>query len=237
MRGKQIDWQDDWLRENVLKCDSFKDLTELYNETFGTNVSLAGIKNHIYGKLKVRKPRTICRHFTEEQLKFLAERYENMGNRELLELFNSTFHENRTLNGIKNFGVRYGLRVDKTVLQKNRRARLDKEGSKRKTRMPGEIRIECGRPVMKDEQGNWKSAARVVWEKEHGPVPEDYVVTVLDGDAFNISQDNLACIPLKYLGLLSKHDLRSDISEITKTGIMICNLMELMREKKGESNA
>ena len=86
---------------------------------------------------------------------------------------------------------------------------------------------------MKDEQGNWKCAARVIWEKEHGSVPEGYVVTVLDGDAFNISQDNLACIPLKYLGLLSKHDLRSDISEITKTGIMICDLMELMREKKG----
>lgn len=234
MRGKQIDWQDDWLRENVLKCDSYKDLTALYNKTFGTNVSLSGIKARCRNTLRIQKVRTNYRHFTQEQLKFLAEHYENMGNRELLELFNSTFHENRTQRSIKNFGMRYGLKVDETVRQKNRRAWLDKEESHRKTRKPGEMRIECGRPVMKDKKGNWKSAARVVWEKEHGPVPEGYVVTVLDGDAFNISQDNLACIPLKYLGLLSKHDLRSDISEITKTGIMICDLMELMREKKGD---
>lgn len=237
MGGKAVNWQDDWLRENVQKCDSYIILTELYNETFGANVSLSGIKARCRNTLRIQKPRTKHRRYTQEQLKFLVERYENMGNRELLELFNSTFHENRTLYGIKNFGSQYGLKVDKTIRQRNRRAFIDQEGSKRKTRKSGETRIECGRPVMKDDHGNWKCVARVIWEKEHGPVPEGYVVTVLDGNAFNISQDNLACIPLKYLGLLSKHDLRSNISEITKTGIMICDLMELMREKKGESNA
>lgn len=235
MGNKKIKWQDSWLREHVLDSESYLLLTEEYNKTFGTHIDWRVLKSHCRYKLEIRKDRKTHRHYTEEQLKFLLDHYEKMGNRELLELFNSTFHENRTMSSMKNFGTQYHIQVDKNVRQENRRKSLDKDASKRKTRKPGDIRIECGRPVMKDENGDWKGAMKVVWEKEHGPVPEGYVVTALDGDCFNISLDNLACIPISYIGLLQKNNLRSDIPEITKTGIMLCELIEAMKQQKKEN--
>ena len=235
MKGKRIQWHDDWLREHAYDSHSYQVLTNEYNKTFGTNVSKPGIKNHCRYALGIKKPRKACRHFTEEQFRFLSDHYEYMGNRELLKLFNDTFHEHRTMHSMKNFGVQYGLQVDKSVRQENRRKWIDQDGSKRKTRNIGDIRIEVGRPVMKDENGDWKSAAKVVWEKEHGPVPEGYVVTALDGDCFNISLDNLACVPLSYIGMLSRHNLRSSDAEITKTGIMVCELIEAMKKQEKEN--
>lgn len=88
---------------------------------------------------------------------------------------------------------------------------------------------------MKDENGDWKGAMKVVWEKENGPVPEGYVVTALDGDCFNISLDNLACIPISYMGLLQKYDLRGNNPEITQTGIMLCELIEVVKQQEKEN--
>lgn len=235
MGAKRIDWQDNWLQEHVLNSESYLKLTEEYNKTFGTNIDWRVIKSHCNNKLGIHKERKAYRHYTEEQLKFLSERYEKMGNRELLELFNSTFHENRTMSSMKNFGVQYHMQVDKSVRQINRRKRLDKDTSKRKTRNAGDTRIESGRLVMKDKNGDWKSAIRVVWEKVHGPVPKGYVVTALDGNCFNFALDNLICVPKTYLGLLLKHDLRGNDPEITKTGIMLCELIEAMKQQEKEN--
>lgn len=160
-----------------------------------------------------------------------------MGNKELLDLFNENFDETRTMSAIKNFGTYYGLRVDKKVRQQNRRKYLDQAGSKRATRKAGDIRMESGRPVMKDDDGNWKTAAKVIWEKEHGLVPDGYVVTVLDGDPYNIDPDNIVCVPVSYMGLLLKHNLRSEDAEITKTGIVLCELIEAMKNKEKENRA
>ena len=235
--GRRIRWHDEWLREHAYDSHSYQVLANEYNKTFGTNVSKPGIKNHCRYALGIEKPRKACRHFTEEQLRFLSDHYEYMGNRELLELFNSTFNEHRTMHSIKNFGHSNGVKVDKDVRQANRRKWLEQDGSKRKTRNTGDIRIEVGRPVMKDDNGNWKSAAKVVWEKNNGSVPAGYAVIVLDGDMFNVDLKNLACVPWAYLGLLQKHNLRSEHPEITKTGIKWCELKTILdKYEKGELN-
>lgn len=88
---------------------------------------------------------------------------------------------------------------------------------------------------MKDDEGNWKTAARVIWEKEHGPVPEGYVVTVLDGNPNHTDPDNITCVPLSYIGMLSRHNLRSTEAEITKTGIMVCELIDTMKKQEKEN--
>ena len=224
MGHKHIAWEDDWIFKHIASSGSYKELTHLYNETFHTNVSLSAIKNHCRFMLGIQKPRKNNRHYTNEQIQFLRENYEQMSNRELLVLFNEKFNETRTLSSMKNFGHLYNVQVDKDVRKKNRRDRLDQEGSKRATRKSGDIRIECGRPVMKDNNGNWKTAARAVYEKINGPVPKGYAVTVLDGNVFNTDIKNLACIPWSYLGLLQRHNLRSEHPEITRTGIKWCEL-------------
>ena len=222
--GRAIKWHDDWIREHISDGGSYEDLRKQYNETFDENVSRAGLKNHCRYTLGIQKPRENCRHYTNEQLQFLMENYEKMSNRELLILFNQKFNEHRTMSSMKNFGLQYGLKVNRDVRQKNRRRFIDQNGSKRKMKEAGAVRIESGRLVMKDSDGNWKSATRVIWEKEYGRVPDGYVVTALDGDCFNISLDNLACIPISYMGLLQKNGLRSENAEITKTGIKWCEL-------------
>lgn len=235
MGAPAINWQDDWLNDHWSGARSYQELTELYNKEFHTNASKSAIKNHCHYILGIQKPRKAQRRYTEEQLQFLKENYEKMGNRELLKLFNEKFNDTRTLSAIKNFGIIHGLQVDKEVRQNNRRKHLDRPGSKRATRKSGDIRIECGRPIMKDDEGNWKTAARVIWEKEHGPVPEGYVVTVLDGNPNHIDPDNITCVPLSYIGMLSRHNLRSTEAEITKTGIMVCELIDTMKKQEKEN--
>lgn len=48
------------------------------------------------------------------------------------------------------------------------------------------------RPSRQDCNDNWVSKQRLIWEKEHGPIPPGCMVIFLDGDRTNFSPDNLA---------------------------------------------
>lgn len=228
MRKTKIVWNDNWLINNVMTKLSYKELTDLYNKTFNTSWSSAAVKHHCANDLGIKKPRINCKRHTPEQIDFLKENYSNHGTRELMEMFNAKFDDQITMSGIKNFGQLYNLRVDESVRNKNRRRHLDKPGSARATKNVGAIRTECGRLVMKDSNGKWKSAAKVIWEKENGPTPEGYVVTVLDGNTSNVDVSNLACVPIRYMGWMSKYNLRNDNPEVTKTGIKWCDLKDAL---------
>ena len=219
-------WDDNWLKENLDRYPSYISLLQAYNTIFGTHFSLSAIKNHCKIALNLRKQRKTHRHFTDEQLQFLRETYPKYGQRKTLELFNRKFNETRTMSSMKNFGVLHKCQVDPDVRQRNRRESLDSDSSARKTKKSGDTRIECGRLVMKADNGEWKSAARVVYEAVYGPVPDGYVVTVLDGNNANLDPDNLMAIPKRFLGMLSMNQLRSENPIITKTGIVWCELKE-----------
>lgn len=232
--GYPVDWHDEWIEENLNRFSSYSTMAEEYNRVFGTDITPVAIKNHAKIVLGLSKVRQNYRQFTDEQREFLKENYSKYNNRELLRIFNEKFHETRTMRSIKSFGSAYGIKVDKNIRSTYRLKNLHGESSKRAIRETGAVRIECGRPVMKDANGNWSSMAKVIWEKEHGPVPEGYIVTTLNNDPFDCRLENIVVLSNKCHGLLFNLDLRSTDPEITKTGIMLCELIEAVKNQEKE---
>lgn len=230
MGGRAIAWNDEWLIENIDNYPSYTALQKEYNDQFGTNACLAAFKNHCRLKLGLQKKRQNYRLFTEEQIHFLKEHYPKLGSRKTVELFNEKFNENRTISSMKNFGRKYGITVHDEVATANKTEAAHAPGSKRAKRSVGDTRMECGRLVMKTENG-WMGASRAVYEAEHGSIPKGYAVKALDGDCNNIDKDNLVAVPWSYLGLLQKYGLQSTEPEITKVGIAWCRLYELVKDE------
>ena len=232
--GYRVDWHDEWIEENLNRFSSYSALCDEYNRIFGTSVNYRSLKGHVKRVLGLDKTRQNYRKFTEEQREFLKENYSKYNNRELHRIFNEKFNETRTMRSIKQFGFYYGLQVDEDVKQTYRRANLDQESCPKATREAGAVRVECGRPLMKDQNGKWSTMAKVVWEKEHGPVPEGYIVTTLNNDPFDCRPENIVMISQHCHGYLSKFNLRSTDPEITKTGIMLGELIEAVKNQKKE---
>ena len=232
MGYKHIEWNDKWIVENYLRYPSYKAMAEDHNRLFGTTAKVDSIKAHAR-KLGLKKPRE-GHYYTPEQVEWLKEYYPKHGCKKTSEEFNRLFGMSKTVQSMKNFGQMYGIKVDKAVATANKIGPAHGEGSKRAVRPVGSTRLECGRLVMKASDGTWKAAGRVVWEDLNGEIPNGYVVTHLDGDTTNVSIDNLSAIPLRYLGLLDAHGLRSTEAEVTKTGIIWCDLHEALQSEVKE---
>lgn len=171
--------------------------------------------------------------YTDEEIDWLIANYPLLGIEETTKQFNKQFNTDRTKSAIKNFGHTHGIKVDDDVATVNKtRPTHNNPNSKRCKKPAGTLRLEVGRWVMKKEDGTWDQASRVIYEKHFGPIPKNYSIIFLDNDINNLDPENLLAIPHKYLGLLSKYNLKSISKEITLTGIKWCELYEILKEKE-----
>ena len=224
-------WHDDWIVQNYLDYPSYKELAQEHDRLFGTQMAVVTMKRHCKETLGLDKPRVRCRHFTEEQIEWLKEHYPKMGINDTLAAFNAEFHENRTRSGMKNFGKKYGVKVNESKATENKlKYGARRVGSLRAERKIGDIRFDCGRVYIKTESG-WKQASRAEWEKHHGKIPKDHAIVYLDTDVTNNSIDNLLCVPIKYLGYMSKYEMWSKSPIITMTALKWCELFDKLKEE------
>lgn len=83
---------------------------------------------------------------------------------------------------------------------------------------------------------NWKQKQRLIWEQEHGPVPEGMFVTFLDGNRENFDLSNLALITRAEHARLNQSGLRSEDPEITAAALQVAKLTtkigQLQRDSK-----
>ena len=222
-------YNDEWIIENYLEYPSYKKLAIDHNELFGTTITDVAMK--AYGrKLGLNKPRQYG-EFTEEQKKWLQSNYHLLGVRETQRQFNEKFNTNRTYNSIKNFGFINCKPVETEVATRNKRAPHYNSNSKRCVKEIGSIRNECGRWVMKADDGTWSGANRVIYKKEYGDIPQGHDVIFLDGDVNNLDINNLLAIPREYQGLLLKYNLRSENKDITKVAVTWCELYETLKKE------
>lgn len=225
-------WNDEWLLENVCDYPSYAKATEVYKQIFHVNICVSALKNHCKFALKIEKPRgDNYRHITKEQATWLKDIYQRVGVKKARDLWNEKYGDNLTATCIKQIArIRCGVVVNRDVAIANRLNAAHREGSKRAIRKIGDTRMECGRLVMKDEDGEWKSAGRCIWEKAYGKIPKDYALIALNGNTADIQLDNLAVVPWKYLGKLQRNNFFSEDPEITKTGIIWCDLETVLNE-------
>ncbi len=232
MGYKHIKWYDDWIKENYLLYPSYKALTKAYNQKFNTNAGVSAMKNHARIYLKLQKPRTDYVAYTEEQIEWLKSYYPTHSIADTTQAFNKKFNGNKTKSCIKNFGACYGVQVNPEFATKHKIEPCHSKGA-RKLRKLGDIRVECGRLVMKGPSG-WDAVGRVIYKMHGKDIPKGYHVIHLDGDVSNYDISNLQAVPPKYAGLLSKYGMRSSDPEITKIGIIWCQLYDALGLKKGD---
>ena len=226
-------WHDDWILKNLLRYKNYTEATEAYNQEFGIDISMPALKNHCRYKLGIEKPKTNYRHVTESQSAWLKGVYPKVGVAETVRLWNEKYGDNASRSCIKQIARRIcDVMVDPDIATANKLRPAHGEGSKRATREAGDTRMECGRLVMKADDGTWKSAGRCVWEKAYGKIPEGYALLALDGDTTNIDLSNLEIVPWKYLGKLNRNDFFSEDPEITRTGIVWCDLETVLADSR-----
>ena len=88
---------------------------------------------------------------------------------------------------------------------------------------------------IKTKRGRWEPKHRVVWEKENGPIPHNYVLIFKDGDKNNISLENLILVTRRELAIINKKKLL-DVANVYRetailTGRIIAKTTELERDK------
>lgn len=227
------EWHDEWITEHLLEYGSYFEAAKAYRETFGVDICQAALKNHCRYKLGIAKPRgPNYRHPTEEQITWLKEIYPKTGVAETRRLWNERYADDLSTTCIKQIAKKHDITVDPTIATANKLKAAHGDTSKRALRKPGDTRMECGRLVMKDDNGAWKSAGRCVWEKFYGVIPDGYVVVALDGDTTNVDLDNLEIVPLRYLGKLQRNDFFSENPEITRAGIIWCDLYTALSKEE-----
>lgn len=235
MRKQRVNhiWHDDWIREHLFSFPSYREAAVAYNRQFNVIISMEALKNHCKYTLKIDKPRgSNYRHISEEQSEWFKSVYSKIGAIETWKLWNEKYNDDATYTCIKNIARKLGVTVDEDVAIANKLKAVRRKGSKRALRNPGDTRLECGRLVMKAEDGSWKSAGRCVWEKAYGKIPEGYALIALDGDTSNIELSNFEIVPWHYLGKLSRNDFFSSNPEITKAGVIWCDLEALLNSEE-----
>lgn len=228
---KAICWNDGWILERVLNYPSYKKLAQDYNETFDENVCVSAIKNHCRYKLNINKPHADYVNYTYEQKKWLIENYPILGCRKSAEEFEKIFGVHKTPLSIKNYAYTLNITVDRNVANSNKlEYGARREGSKRALRKNGDMRIDCGRYVIKTDNG-WEQANRHFYKKYNGDIPKNHQVIFADNDVTNFEKDNLCLVSNEVSGLLFKNNMRSFDKNITKTSIKWCELYQLLSNK------
>lgn len=253
--------QENWI---INKCGGihYSELAELFNKTFGTQVTGSAMK------CKCHKLGLVSGfQYTEKQLDWLKENAGKYSRKELTELFNQTFNENRTEQAIKRVCVKHGFLASSTGrFQKgnkpwtanisreeylthfsddSRQKQLDcLEKGRRKYKLGDTvIRKIDGIPyayILIDEGGRsaWRRRlypkGRYVWEQHNGKMPENSVIIFLDGNQLNCNIENLMCIHNQDKIQFTTNGWWQSDKEVKIAGVKFCELTRILRESDGE---
>ena len=114
---------------------------------------------------------------------------------------------------------------------------LFKKGSRPHNAVPVGTEIVNGEGYHKTkvaEPNKWEFTQRLIYEKNHGPIPEDHMVIFKDGNKDNLSIDNLKCISKAVHFEMITHNMRSEFPEITDVNATLAELNIKIKKKKKE---
>jgi hypothetical protein len=87
------------------------------------------------------------------------------------------------------------------------------------------------------EPRKWRMLHVCIWEQANGPVPKGHVIIFGDGNRQNIALENLLLITRAQLALLNKKKLIGATVELTKTGLLVADvLIKIGERKRGARN-
>lgn len=228
--------QGNFVKKNA-RNTSIQDLTNLVNTTFNLNLScrqLGDWKKRYRIKSYLSEP-----ILTEEQGNFVKEHAQNMSNKELANLVNTTFSLNLSSKQLNNWKVHRHIKgKTECCFAKGQKPPNWRPVGATKTRSNGYNFTKVKNNGAKQER--WKLTHRLLWEKENGPIPEGYSLIFLDQDPTHISLDNLALVSKAECMIANKNKLLFSDKELTYSGLQVAKLMqktfELKKQKQGKQN-
>ena len=198
--------------------------------------------------------------FNEEQVTYIRTNAKGISNQELTDLVNKTFGLTVTRQQIKTFkhnhkissGLTGHFKPGQVPANKGTKGLYNvggnrtsfKKGQKPSNFKPvGTERIDRdGYTIIKvSDDGpwhkRWKLKHKVLWEEVNGPVPKGHCLIFLDSDKSNLDLGNLKLVTRKQLARLNQNHLITDNPELTKTGVIVADILgkmgELKRKAKG----
>ena len=209
------EYDDSWILTNWEDYRNWSNLCKSYNALFGTNINYHTFKSHCNRELGLNFV------YSEEEISWLRENYPKLGKYECAVEFNKVFNTNRTVNGVTEKCKKLGIHVSN---ERKRETVIKNTGNYHE---PGTI-LDKGRGYLfiKRTDGKWVQLQRYLTGVDDGC--EDVAVIFLDGNKRNFEPENLVTIPRKYLGPMTKNKFWSEFPEVTKTGLIWCELREVL---------
>lgn len=233
------------------------EVTQLFNQKFGMNLTETAIKSirQRYG-IKLTVPRA-RKGYTDDQMAYLKElSSQGLFNAEITRLFNEKFGTNKTENAIQNIRTKYGIKT--TARHSFPKGNVPWNKGMKGWKAPGTERTQfkkgnipqtylpIGTEVV-DSDGyvkvkiadpnKWEYKHRLIWEKHHGrPVPPGHAVIFGDGDKRNLDPDNLLLVSRAQLVRINQSGLIKNDARLTKTGVLIADLMNKIGELSKKKN-
>ena len=176
-------------------------------------------------------------------------------NKELADLFNKRFKTNRSEVAISSIKYRcsiYGgkpgwsssfLKPEYVPWSKGKRIFIPKgkrapaslpKGTERET-TSGYIIVKAfynRQPTRK----NWIQKHKLIYERAHGKIPKNCIITFLDGDKRNFDIDNLMCITKKERGMINRQRLISTNTDWNKIAIGVVRLKLAINKRIKETD-
>ncbi len=189
--------------------------------------------------------------YTREEINFITENTPGHSYREIVELFYKQFGIQLSSGQINSFVGNHKLNTGRTVRFEKGHIPANKgthNGGWEPTQWKKGHRPHNYRPVGSErvngdgyvdikiaDPKNWRGKHVLIWEKENGPILKGHAVIFGDGDRRNFGIDNLILVSRKQLVRLNQKRLIQKDANLTRTGIIIADLCNMIGEKKSKS--
>jgi len=247
-----------FIAENVQGITT-QELAILVNAKFGTDFTENKMKcfkaNH--GLKSGRKGIPVGRPsliYPENVKEFITANYKSTGHKDMAEMLNRIFDTNYTQSQIKGYYANHKLnsgitgcfpkgnvpanKGKKGISYEGMKATQFKKGNKSANWVPiGTERINRDgytevKITDRKLNKNWKAKHIVIWEAANGPVPKGHVVIFGDRNLSNLELDNLILVSRAQLARLNQNHLIQNSAELTKSGIIIADIISKISERK-----
>jgi hypothetical protein len=197
------------------------------------------------------------RWWSNEELDYLREHYPLHTISELVPMFNERFSANVTLNQLKGTLSRHKIlsgrngRFEKGQIPFNKGMKGINFGGEngkktqfKKGQMPlnykpvgtERVNVDGYTEVKIADPNKWRLKHLYIWEQVHGPLPKGHCLLFLDGNNLNVTLDNLQLISRNQLLRLNQNDLISNNPEVTKTGLIVADILCKIGERNKRRN-
>lgn len=199
----------EFIRNNAIGKGS-KEITELVNNTFGTNFTVENIQS-LKARYKILSGLTghfEKGHSPHNKGKCLDDYMSKESQSKMKQTcFTKGKNVNNQRHNWKSVGTEY----------------IDKDGY---------IKVRVKDKVGNKSHAYWELKQRLIWQEHYGEIPKDSVIIFADGNNRNFNIDNLLCVSRYELLTMNKNELIKKYGEATKSGLLIAKLYIKMNKIK-----